>query len=42
MGYVWMIKMKTIKQFLLCLEEFRAVGDEFLEFDDHALQSKFI
>ena len=36
-----MIKMKAIKQFLLCLDEFRVVGDEPFELDDHVLQSKF-
>jgi len=32
-----MIKMMAIKQFLLCLKEFKAVGDEPFELDDHIL-----
>jgi len=27
--YVYMIRMMVIMQFLLCLEEFKVMGDEF-------------
>jgi len=35
MGYVRMIKMKDIQQFLLNLEVYKVVGDETIELDDH-------
>jgi len=37
MGYAFTIMIKAIKQFLLCLEELRTVGDESLDLDDHVL-----